>query len=196
MSPYTSAPISSSPDSSISSPSRSLSPVASSPFVTPVPIVPTPIDSISIELPLPPHLPCSLNTHPMSTRSKSHCLLSSSHTDVSSNSEPASYKLSLQSPVWTAAMQEKYQALMKQGTWSLVPPPPSKTPIGCKWVFKVKKNSDGTIARHKARLVAKGFLQQEGIDYNETFSPVAKQPTIRVLLCMALHYHWLLNSLT
>ncbi|XP_028108870.1 uncharacterized protein LOC114307673 [Camellia sinensis] len=84
---------------------------------------------------------------------------------------------------------------MQQGTWSLVPFPSSKTPIGCKWVFKIKRNSDGTITRHKARLVAKGFLQQEGVDYNETSSPVAKQPTIRMLLCIALHYQWPLKQL-
>lgn len=72
----------------------------------------------------------------------------------------------------------------------MVPLPSHKTSIGCKWVFRIKKNSDGSIARYKACLVAKGYLQKEGIDYHKTFSPIAKQHTIRILLCLALHHHW------
>ncbi|GMP86007.1 hypothetical protein CsSME_00038964 [Camellia sinensis var. sinensis] len=92
-------------------------------------------------------------------------------------------------------MNAEFQALHQQGTWTLVSLPPHKTAIGCKWVFRIKKNSDGTIARYKARLVAKGFLQQEGVDYQETFSPVAKQPTIRILLCLVLQQNWVLKQL-
>lgn len=64
-------------------------------------------------------------------------------------------------------MQEEYDALLKQGTWTLVPCPPDKNLVSCKWIFKIKKNSDGSISRHKARLVARGFTQEEGIDYDE-----------------------------
>mgnify|MGYP003703567557 CR=1 FL=1 len=111
----------------------------------------------------------------MITRSKSlhQCFLTSSES-----TEPQSYQEASQSSAWTTAMKEEYSALIKQGTWTLVHLPPNKKAIGCKWVFRLKKNSDGTIARHKAQLVAKGFLQIEGIDYFETFSPVTKQPTI------------------
>lgn len=109
--------------------------------------------------------------------------------------EPQNATQDLTSPLWLNAMNEEFQALHKQGTWTLVPHSSTKSAIGCKWVFRIKKNSDGTIARYKARLVAKGYLQQEGIDYDETFSPVAKQPTIRILLCLALQNQWRLKQL-
>lgn len=66
-------------------------------------------------------------------------------------------------------MHEEYDALINQNTWSLVPLPPDKNLVSCKWLFKLKRNVDGTIARHKARLVARGFSQEYGVDYDETF---------------------------
>lgn len=100
--------------------------------------------------------------------------------------EPSSVREAFQQPQWAAAMQTEYQALLDNKTWSLVPLPPGKHPIGCKWVFKLKENADGTVNRFKARLVAKGFLQQPGFDFRETFSPVVKPVTVRVVLTLAL----------
>lgn len=97
--------------------------------------------------------------------------------------------------MWLSAMQEEFQALQQQCTWDLVSLPSHKTAIGCKWVYRIKRNYDGSVARYKARLVAKGYLQQEGVDFHETFSPVAKQPTIRIFLCLALHFQWPIHQL-
>ncbi|PRQ21351.1 putative RNA-directed DNA polymerase [Rosa chinensis] len=86
-------------------------------------------------------------------------------------------------------------ALHQTGTWQLVPPHPSQNVVGCKWVFRTKQRADGTIERHKARLVAKGFHQQAGLDYQETFSPVATSTTIRVLLSLAVQHDWPISQL-
>ena len=77
-----------------------------------------------------------------------------------SHHEPATYKSALKSEVWFNAMKEELSALHSQGTWTLVPLPPTKNLVRRKWVFKIKKNADGTIGRSKARLVAKGFNQE------------------------------------
>ena len=91
----------------------------------------------------------------------------------------------LADPRWKAAMNEEMKSLQKNETWELVDHPPGKKPVGCRWVYTVKHKADGTIERFKARLVAKGYTQTYGIDYTDTFAPVAKINTVRVLLSLA-----------
>ena len=76
--------------------------------------------------------------------------------------KPLSYKATAQHPQWCTAMQDEFDALQKQGTWSLVTPLPNKNVVGCKWLYKLKHNSDGTIARYKARLIARAFINNKG----------------------------------
>lgn len=111
------------------------------------------------------------------------------------STEPTCYTEASKQEVWRAAMADEINALLKNNTWTLVPASPSQNTVGCKWVFRVKHNPDGTVERHKARLVAKGFHQQQGIDYEETFSPVIKPATIRVVLCLAVSRGWPLRQL-
>ena len=87
-------------------------------------------------------------------------------------------------------MNEEYRSLMANGTWDLVPLPKGRKLVRCKWVYRTKYASDGSIEIHKARLVAKGFSQVEGIDYNETFSPVAKMNSIRIVLSLVASHKW------
>lgn len=86
-------------------------------------------------------------------------------------------------------------ALIRNKTWDLVPPSPSQNVIGCKWVFRIKRDKDGNIVQHKARYVAKGFNQRPGIDYSETFSPVVKPATVRLVLSIAVSKSWPLRQL-
>jgi histone deacetylase 1/2 len=104
--------------------------------------------------------------------------------------EPTTVKQALADSQWLKAMQAEYDALMKNQTWSLVPLPAHRRAIGCKWVFRIKENPDGSINKYKARLVAKGFNQEAGFDFQETFSPVVKPVTIRIILTLALSFKW------
>jgi histone deacetylase 1/2 len=96
---------------------------------------------------------------------------------------------------WKEAMDVEYNALVKNNTWRLVPPKRGSNIIDCRWVFKVKLKADGTLDKYKARLVAKGYKQRFGIDYEDTFSPVVKMATIRVILSIAVSRGWSLRQL-
>ena len=85
-------------------------------------------------------------------------------------------------------MKDEMNSMASNGVWNLVQLPNGAKAIGCKWVFKIKKDSLGNIKRYKARLVAKGFTQNEGIDYKETFSPVSKKDSLRVIMTLVAHF--------
>jgi hypothetical protein len=83
-------------------------------------------------------------------------------------------------------MQKEYDVLIKNGTWKLVDPLFGTKPLGCRWVYKNKYKSNGSLDKHKARLVVKGFAQKEGIDFEETFAHTTKWATIHALLSLAV----------
>jgi hypothetical protein len=114
---------------------------------------------------------------------------------VSSIIEPKFYHQAIKHEKWREAMHNEIKALELNNTWTVMDLPPSKQSIGCKWVYKIKLKSDGTVERYEVRLVAKGYNQYECIDYYETFSPVAKLTTVRTLLAIAAARNWHLHQL-
>uniref|UniRef100_A0A2N9EHC7 Integrase catalytic domain-containing protein n=1 Tax=Fagus sylvatica TaxID=28930 RepID=A0A2N9EHC7_FAGSY len=114
---------------------------------------------------------------------------------LSSLGVPKSYREAISHPGWRKAMEEEMHALELNHTWDLIPKPAGTSIVGCRWVFTVKQNPDGTVDRLKARLVAKGFTQTYGLDYTETFSPVAKLNSIRIIISLAANLDWPLHQL-
>ncbi|RVW19477.1 Retrovirus-related Pol polyprotein from transposon RE1 [Vitis vinifera] len=109
--------------------------------------------------------------------------------------EPTTVTQALKDPKWRQAMSAEFDDLLRNGTWDLVPSHPTQNLVGCKWIFRTKYLPNGSINRYKARLVAKGFHQRLGIDYSETFSPVIKPTTVRLVLSLAVSQGWSLRQL-
>ncbi|WRX09128.1 Integrase [Theobroma cacao] len=109
--------------------------------------------------------------------------------------EPNSYEDAAVHEHWVTAIKEKLNMIVKNKTWSLVDRPKDRQLIGVKWIFKRKLNPDGTLNRYKARLVVKGYSQILGIDFQETFAPVARLDTIRLLIALAAAFQWKLFHL-
>ena len=91
---------------------------------------------------------------------------------------------------WQEAMDSEIQSMYNNQVWNLVDYTPGQKTVGCKWIFKKKTDMDGNVHTFKARLVAKGYTQIQGIDYDETFSPVAKIKSIRILLAIATFHDY------
>ncbi|GJZ99814.1 ribonuclease H-like domain-containing protein [Tanacetum coccineum] len=137
-------------------------------------------------------------THPMITRSQSGIVKPidrlSLHT-FSISPIPKNPSHALKDPNWRNAMYDEYNALVKNGTWLLVPRPAGVNMVRSMWLFKHKFHADGTLSRYKARLVANGSSQQLGVDFDETFSPVVKPATIRTVLSLAVSRQWPIHQL-
>ncbi|CAL1413264.1 unnamed protein product [Linum trigynum] len=209
-----SSPPSSSPDFSFSHQTHpddsKNTPNTPSPSHTPSPFSPIPLNS-------PAHSPSHVQlrrltrtvkppnwhadyhvTHPIHRAlSYTHLLPKHQHfiNSLTSHKEPSSYQEAMQNPLWDKAVQEELKALIDNGTWEIKDLPVGKKAIGCKWVFRLKLHSDGSIERYKARLVAKGYTQVYGIDYCDTFSPVAKLSSVKTLLAVAALQNWHLHQM-
>ena len=117
--------------------------------------------------------------------------LQESDFDIGIKKDPVSFSQAISSDdstKWVDAMNDELKSMYQNDVWDLVELPSNCKKIGCKWVFKTKRDAKGNIKRFKARLVAKGFTQKEGIDYKETFSPVSKKDSLRIILALVAHY--------
>ncbi|CAH9126696.1 unnamed protein product [Cuscuta epithymum] len=138
------------------------------------------------------------NLHPMQTRAKSGIFKPKSIftlNTVVSVADPTCFSEAQKHLIWREAMADEFNALISNNTWDLVPFDSSKNVVGSKWIYKTKFNSDGSIERHKARLVAQRFNQQAGVDFSETFSPVVKPTTVRIVLTLAISFGWVMRQL-
>lgn len=109
---------------------------------------------------------------------------------ITSGYEPRTFKEAMMDAGWREAMQHEIRALEANQTWVMERLPPGKKALGCKWIYKIKYHVNGSIERLKARLVILGNHQVEGIDYNETFAPVAKMVTVCVFWAVVAAKNW------
>ena len=99
--------------------------------------------------------------------------------------KPSSFEEAMQEPTWVDAMVEEYDSIVINSAWEIVPRPVGKSVVGSRWIYKVKQAADGSIEKYKAIFVSRGFSQIEGIDYEETFAPVARYSSIRTILALS-----------
>ena len=111
------------------------------------------------------------------------------------NSEPSSFEEAAQLVLWQEAMVEEYSSIMKNDIWDIVPRPKGKYVVSSKWIYKIKHATDGNVEKYKERFVARGFSQIEGVDYEETFSPVAKYTSIRAIISIAAKMGWRIHPM-
>lgn len=109
--------------------------------------------------------------------------------------EPANVDEALGDERWNKAMEAELEAIEENNTWMLSELPKNHKAIRLKWVFKVKRDPDGSIVKYKARLVAKGYAQLQGVDYEEVFAPVARMETVKMLLALAAYANWQIHHM-
>ena len=118
--------------------------------------------------------------------------------DIGFVADPITYAEAVscpQSELWLNAMRDEIQSMRHNGVWELVELPEGHRPIGCKWVYKTKRDPKGKIEKFKVRLVAKGFTQREGVDYEATFSPVSSKDSFRVIMALVAHFDMELHQM-
>ncbi|XP_071695831.1 uncharacterized mitochondrial protein AtMg00820-like [Rutidosis leptorrhynchoides] len=129
--------------------------------------------------------------HQQPLRRSTRARISINYDDLSKVEDPTSYKEAItsnQSTQWLEAVHDELKSMKINDIWELTELPNGANPVGCKWVFKTKLDPKGNIERYKAQLVAKGYTQKEGIDYNETFSPVSIKESLRTIMALVDHY--------
>jgi histone deacetylase 1/2 len=187
------SPAAAAPVSPNSAATASAAPQTPSSHTSPAPLTPPPAPSKPLVRPVP------LPTHPMRTRAQDGIFKPKRLFNLSALAPPSpiptNYRSALNDPNWADAMRSEFTALVENSTWQLVPPPPGANVVSGKWVYKHKFHSDGSLSRYKARWVVRGFSQEHGIDYDETFSPVVKPSTIRIILSLAVSSRWPIHQL-
>ncbi|KAE8686060.1 hypothetical protein F3Y22_tig00111086pilonHSYRG00004 [Hibiscus syriacus] len=138
--------------------------------------------------------PCApQRIHHMMTRSRCGVFKPKAYAATYDDYVPNSIHEAFQMEHWKQAACDEYDALLRNNTWILTTLPDDRSVVGCKWLFKVKHNPDGSVQRYKARLVAKGFSQIPGYDFKETFSPVIRFSTFNAILAVAVNNGWTLR---
>jgi hypothetical protein len=109
--------------------------------------------------------------------------------------EPTCFEEAIQKKEWVDAMTEEYQSIIKNDVWEVVPRPKNNSVVSSKWIYKIKHTTYISIEKHKARFVARDFSQKEGIDYEDTFSPMARYTFIRTIISLAAKMKWNLHQM-
>ena len=173
-------------------PATSASPPIEAPAASSSSAVPAEVEEVLSPLGAPLHIqkrhpPDQMigSLHERVTRSRYPDPSLFAHSAFVASFEPSDISHALSDSSWVNAMHEELENFERNKVWNLVEPPSGHNVIGTRWVFKNKQNEDGSVVRNKARLVAQGFSQVEGLDFDETFAPVARLEAIRILLAFA-----------
>jgi hypothetical protein len=112
-----------------------------------------------------------------------------------SDAKPSSFEEADKLQVWKDDMLDEYRSILKNSVWDIMPRPKDKSMVSSKWIYKIKHAADGSVEKFKARFVAKGFTQKEGIDYEETFAPVARYTSIQAIITLTSVLGWKLHQM-
>jgi len=109
--------------------------------------------------------------------------------------KPSSFEEAMEDPAWVDAMVEDYDSIVRNSAWEIFPRLEGKSVVGSIWIYKVNKTADESVEKYKARFVARGFSQIEGIDYEETFAPVARYSSIQTILALSVQMGWHIHQM-